>query len=89
MGDTKFSNFDTMDRTLKCDNSFSKLLSITLLWCCLFFNFIQFENLSILDLALSGVNKGSTISKQASGVHPRSIATVQEGNERKDTTASC
>ena len=31
-----------------------KLLSSTLLWCCLFFNFTQFvvlENLSILDLA--------------------------------------
>ena len=35
-----------------------KVLSCTLLWCCLFFNFLQFvilENLSVLDLALSGL----------------------------------
>ena len=41
-----------MDRTLKC---VEKLLSSTLLWCCLFFNFTQsvpVENLSGLDLAL-------------------------------------
>ena len=33
-------------------------MSSTLLWCCLFFHFYSvcnFENLSILDLALSGV----------------------------------
>ena len=52
-----------MHRTLKCDHIFiGKLLSSTLLtyllWCCLTFDFTQFvilENLSILDLALSGV----------------------------------
>ena len=36
-----------------------KLLSSTLLWCCLFFNFTQvaiLENLSIVDLALSGLS---------------------------------
>ena len=35
-----------------------KLLSGALLWCCVFFNvtqFVIFEDLSILDLALSGV----------------------------------
>ena len=37
-----------------------KLLSSTLPWSCLFFNFTKFviiENLSILDLALSGVKE--------------------------------
>ena len=49
--------FDSIDRTLKCDHLF-----ITLLWCCLIFNFTQLEtleNLLILDLGLSGV-KGLT-----------------------------
>ena len=48
-----FLTFDSMDRTFV-----GKLLSSTVLWCCLFFNFTQFvilENLSVLDLALSGV----------------------------------
>ena len=48
-----------MDRTLKCDHSFiGKLLSSTLLWGSLFFDFSQFvilESLSVFDLALSGV----------------------------------
>ena len=42
-----------------------KLLSSNLLWYSLFFNFIQFaiwENLSILDLALSGVNRSIHIN---------------------------
>ena len=44
-----------------CDHSFE---SCTLLWCCLFFNFTKFlimENLSVLDLVLSGM-KGLTRS---------------------------
>ena len=35
-----------------------KLLISTFLWCCFYFDFTQFvilENLSILDLAMSGV----------------------------------
>ena len=39
-------------------------MSSTLLWCCLFFNFPQlavWENLSVLDLALSGM-KGFLLS---------------------------
>ena len=43
-----------MVRTLKC----GKLLRSTVLGCCFFFNFTQFlilENLSVLDLTLSGV----------------------------------
>ena len=59
MGDKKFFlTFDSVERTLKGAN----LLSSTLLWCCLFFNFQQFvilENLSLLHLALSRV-KGLT-----------------------------
>ena len=50
-----FLTFDCINRILKCD---LKLLSSTSLWCCLFFSFTQFvilENLSILDLTLSGV----------------------------------
>ena len=54
----------SMDRTKKCDHSLEiKMLSRTLMWCCWFVNFTQFvmlENLSILDLALSGV-KGLNI----------------------------
>ena len=55
-----FLNFDSMDRNLKCNVQFiGKLLSSTLLTlCCLFFNDTQsviLDNLSILDLALSGV----------------------------------
>ena len=49
-----FLSFDSKDRTLKCDQ---QLLSSTLLWCCLYLNFTQLailENLSILDLTLSG-----------------------------------
>ena len=37
--------FDSMDRTLKCDHSL--LLSSTLLWCCLLFNFTQFLNFGL------------------------------------------
>ena len=46
-----------------CDHSMDKPMSSTLLWCCLFFNFTQFvfsENLSVLDLALSGVIRRHT-----------------------------
>ena len=53
-----FLTFDSMDRTLRCDHFVGKLLSSTLLWCCLLFNFTQFvilEHLSVLDLALLGV----------------------------------
>ena len=42
-----------------------KLLSSTLLWFCLVFNFTQFinvQNLSILKLALSGVKELSDLS---------------------------
>ena len=54
-----FLTFDSMEGTLKCDHS---LESCTLPWCCLFFSSTQFvilENLSILDLAFSGVNGSS------------------------------
>ena len=49
-----FLTFDPVDRTMKMISFIGKLLSSTLLWCCLFFNFTQFlilEKLSILNLA--------------------------------------
>ena len=54
-----FLTFDSMDITLKCDYSIiGKLLSITLLWSCLFVTFpgsVILENVFIFDLVLSGV----------------------------------
>ena len=51
-----FLTFDFMHRPLTSDHS----LESCLLWCCLFFNFTQFvilENVSSLELALSGVKR--------------------------------
>ena len=62
MDDTEFSNFSVYRP--KMWPFIGKLLSSILLWCCLFVNFTQFVilvNLSILDLALSGM-KGLTLS---------------------------
>ena len=53
-----FLTFDSMERTLNCNHFFGKLLSRTLLWFCLVFNFTQvviLKNVSVLDLAPSGV----------------------------------
>ena len=65
-----FLTFDSMDRALKYDHS---LKNCTLPWCCLFFFFVLFypvcnlilENLSSLDLTLSGVKglKASVIMR--------------------------
>ena len=47
---------------ISADNKTGTLLSSPLLWCCLFFNFTQFvilEDLSMLDLPLSGVKESS------------------------------
>ena len=53
----KFEEPLRADQTIK--HAFNgKLSNSTLLWCCLFFNFTQFvifTNLSVLDLALSGM----------------------------------
>ena len=49
-----FLTFDSMDRTLKCDHFIGKLFESTLLWYCLFLNFIQFV---IVDFALSRVQE--------------------------------
>ena len=51
-----FLTFDSMYITRKCGHSFESCL--TVLWSCLFFNFLKFvilEHLSVLDLPLSGV----------------------------------
>ena len=59
-----------------------RLLSSTLLWCCLLFSFTQFvifENLSIFDLALSGV-KGFNFAR--SNGNPESyfhVSNMEEG----------
>ena len=54
-----------MDRTLKWSSIHSAVVwNSTLLWCCLFLNSTQFvilDNLSVLDLALSGA-KGLNVS---------------------------
>ena len=47
-----FLTFDSMDRTLKYDHQVTKLLSSTLLLCCVLFNFNHFV---VLDSAPSGV----------------------------------
>ena len=60
-----FLTFDSMDRILKCDHS---LESVTVEQYCLFFNCTQFvilENLSTLDLALSGVKGLMTLNKNS------------------------
>ena len=66
-----------------------KLLGSTLLWCCSCFNFTQFvilENLSSLDLALSGV-KGlnSLITKQATTFSIRGLLTLVRMKSRSDS----
>ena len=60
-GIQRFVTFDSMeDKTRKCDHSLESCLSSScLLWCRLFFNFTQFvilENLSNVDIILSGVS---------------------------------
>ena len=59
----RFLTFDSMDRTLKCDHlleAVEQYFTVVLFCDVVFFNFTQFvisENLSILDLALSGILK--------------------------------
>ena len=73
-----FLTFDSMDRTLTVIGPFTgpftgKLLSRDLLWCCLVFNFTQFvilENLSVLDLALSGM-------KELKGIHSKYVEKIK------------
>ena len=70
MGDTKFTKFPCILNGL--NHRIGKLLSSTLLWCCLFFNFTQFvvlENLLVFDLALSGVN-GLSFSREVGVAGP-------------------
>ena len=55
-----------MDRTPKVRPPVGKLLSSTLLWCCLFFSFSQFV---IFDLALSGVKRLIQATHASDGVH--------------------
>ena len=57
-GIQNFLHFDSMDRTLKCDNSYESCLTVLYCGAVCFFKFTQFvieEHLSILDLALSRV----------------------------------
>ena len=49
--------FDSMDRTPKCKPLIGKLLSDSLLWCCLCIDFPKFVISTTLDLALSGVRE--------------------------------
>ena len=71
-----FLTFDSVDRTLKCHHSLESCWAVpyrgqsinqSIKWCCLFFNFTQFlilENLSILDMALTGVKEWIELSLQ-------------------------
>ena len=60
MSDTKFSNLWFSGQNPNMWPFIAMLLSSTLLWRCLFFNFTQFvilKDLSILDLPQSGVKR--------------------------------
>ena len=76
------SNYMTIDSTPKELPFSGKLLSSTLLWCCLLFNFTQFvilEIFSVLDLAgYSEVFTGYKLSRKS----------VKKKRERRKTMAN-